>query len=172
MREVGARAGYSRALTAHHYGHKEGLLVALVQQIGADLRAARKAHGPRLPGLDSVLGFVGFHLSKNPASDQALQALQILLSTARGAPAPVAEALENLTKESLALIEEQLRIGVQSGEIRADVDPAAEAMVILGLMRGLSGQFTAEFSAGNSARAREAALAMLDLALRNRKPDR
>ena len=167
MREVGARSGYSRALTAHHYGHKEGMLVALVEQVGADIRTARKAHAPCKPGLDSVLGIVRFYLlRKDPATNQALQAMQILFSAAAGAPAPVADALERLTKESLAVIEEQLRIGIQAGEIRSDVDPAAEAMAILGLMRGLSGQFGVRFSAAEAAGARDAAIAVLKRGLR------
>src|SRR2546425_443409 len=42
LSEAGERAGYSRGLAAHHYGQKEGLLVALVEQIGKDVRAARQ----------------------------------------------------------------------------------------------------------------------------------
>jgi AcrR family transcriptional regulator len=66
MREIGVRAGCSRALATHHYGHKEGLLVALVEKVGADIRAARQASGRRKPGLESVLGIVGFYLGQNP----------------------------------------------------------------------------------------------------------
>ncbi|MOA40906.1 hypothetical protein D3C78_1628230 [compost metagenome] len=113
-----------------------------------------------------MLGFVSFHLGKNPASDQALQALQILLSAAAGAPPPVAQALEKLSQESLALIEEQLRIGIAAGEIRADLDPASGARVVLGLMRGVSGQFALGLCAHETAQARDATLAVLEQGLR------
>ncbi|MDR3383787.1 hypothetical protein [Cupriavidus basilensis] len=43
--------------------------------------------------------------------------------------------------ESAAHIEAELRIGIEEGEIRSDLDPAEEAMAIVGTIRGNSAQF-------------------------------
>jgi AcrR family transcriptional regulator len=167
MREIGVRAGCSRALATHHYGHKEGLLVALVEKVGADIRAARQASGRRKPGLESVLGIVGFYLGQNPSHDKALRALHIILSEEVATEGPVASALERLNKESLAQIESQLRVGIQEGEIRADIDPVAESVAILGAMRGISMQFMFGLSDVSAVRVRDAAVTTIERGLRS-----
>jgi AcrR family transcriptional regulator len=139
--EVGERAGYSRGLAAHHYGHKEGLLVALVEQIGLDVRAGRQQVAGWAPGLESVLGIVEFYVGLIPEHDTALRALHVLLSECVTSQGPVAQALARLNEESVAIVAGHLRDGIEAGNIRADVEPVAQAIAIMGAMRGVSAQF-------------------------------
>jgi AcrR family transcriptional regulator len=148
LSEAGERAGYSRGLAAHHYGQKEGLLVALVEQIGKDVRAARQQVANWAPGLDSVVGIVGFYVGRNPAHDTTLRALHVLLSESVVTRGAVAEALERLNRESVSILEDHIRRGIEAGNIRADVDPVAESVAIIGAMRGVSAQFL--FSMGDA----------------------
>lgn len=140
MREIGARSGYSRALTAHHYGDKEGLLVALIDQIVVNIRNARLARSRARPGLESVLEIVHFALGRDPAQVRTLQAFHAILVERRNTGGAVAEALERMTSESTAHVEAELRIGIEAGEVRSDLDPAVEAIAIIGAMRGVSAQ--------------------------------
>jgi len=166
MREIGARSGYSRALTAHHYGDKEGLLVALVEQIGVNIRQGRLASSRAKPGLESVLEIVRFYLGTEPAQVMLLQAFHAILSEGRSAGGPVASALERLTRESAAYIEAELRAGVEAGEIRADLDPAGTSMAILGTMRGLSAQRMSGVSEGSAEDIRDAMVRIIERGLR------
>lgn len=139
--EVGERAGYSRGLPAHHYGNKEGLLVAMVTHIGSTFRAVRRSTGPRSPGLDSIVDIIRVYLGRSASHDVTTRALHVMFSEGFVSGGALAEALDRFNRLSLAHIEGHLRIGVRRGEIRADVDPAAESVVILGALRGIAAQF-------------------------------
>ncbi|WP_416051865.1 TetR/AcrR family transcriptional regulator [Cupriavidus basilensis] len=165
MREIGARSGYSRALTAHHYGDKEGLLVALVDQIGVNIRKARLANSHAKPGLETVLEIVRFTLGRDPAHLKVLQAFNVILSEGRSPGGPVALALERMTRESAAHIEAELRIGIEEGEIRSDLDPAEEAMAIVGTIRGISAQFLFGASHVNAEGVRQSIVSILERGL-------
>lgn len=148
LTDAGERAGYSRGLAAHRFGDKEGLLVAIVEQIGMDMRYARNAIAQEQPGLDTVVNIVGFYLGRDPSYDTTLRAFHVLLSERLASPGPVTEALERLNAESVRIVEDHLRRGIADGTIRSDIDPCAEAAAIIGAMRGVSAQFL--FPTGNT----------------------
>jgi len=153
---VGERAGYSRGLPAHHYGNKDGLLIALVDHIGATFRAVRRSAGPTSPGLASILDILHLYLERSAAHDENTRALHVMFSEGFVSGGPLAEALDRFNRVSLAHIEAHIRIGMRKGEIRADVDPIAESVVILGALRGISAQFLVGLSNVNGALVREA----------------
>jgi hypothetical protein len=51
------------------------------------------------------------------------------------------EEMTMFTEETRLIIETHIRRGVELGEIRRDVVPDAQAMVIVALMRGMIGQY-------------------------------
>ncbi|RWA46446.1 hypothetical protein AU476_36200 [Cupriavidus sp. UYMSc13B] len=155
--EVGERAGYSRGLPAHHYGSKEGLLKALIVHIVEEFRAARVAAALQ-PGLDSVLGTMRMYLERSGRRDRGLLAMHVLFSDVFVSGGELATALEAFNDSTLAHFRDQIRIGMRSGEIRADADPAAQAILILGILRGLSAQFYLGPPTRNWKRALDAAL--------------
>ncbi|MBP0620674.1 TetR/AcrR family transcriptional regulator [Cupriavidus sp. LEh25] len=164
--EVGERAGYSRGLAAHHYGHKEGLLVALVEQIGKDVRDVRQQVANWAPGLESVLGIVGFYVGRHPSLDTALRALHVLLSESVVTRGAVADALDRLNRESVSILEGHIRRGIEAGNIRADVDPLAESVAIIGAMRGVSAQYLFGMSDASAKAVRNALVETLRRGLR------
>lgn len=167
LADVGEHAGYSRGLAAHHYGHKEGLLVALVEQIGVDVRAARRTVADWRPGLDTVVGIVGFYVGRNPAHDTTLRALHVLLSERVTSTGPVAHALELLNAESVSIVEAHIRRGIEEGSIRADIDPHAESVAIIGAMRGVSAQFLFPTGKTSAEAVRQALMDLVRRGLRN-----
>lgn len=164
--EVGERAGYSRGLPAHHYGNKEGLLKALVEHIGVNFRAALTSKGRRKPGLDAVRGAIELYLDRSATSDQASRALHIMFTEGFVAGGDLSAALERFNRASLLYFETHIRLGMRNGEIRPDIDPAAEAVVILGALRGISAQYLLGSPAISSNGVRDALVRTVDSALR------
>ncbi|TDF62222.1 TetR/AcrR family transcriptional regulator [Cupriavidus sp. L7L] len=166
LNEAGELAGYSRGLPAHHFGSKEGLLIALVEHIETGFREARASADSWEDGIDAVLGVVSLYIERTVAQDRATRALNILFTEGFVNGGPLSDALDRLNRNSLAYLETQIRIGVDKGQIREDVDPAAEALVILGSLRGISAQFLLGTPNANPQRVRESLLRTVELALR------
>lgn len=166
LNEAGELAGYSRGLPAHHFGSKEGLLIALVEYIEAGFREARVSADPWEEGIEAVLGVVSLYIERTMAQDTATRALNILFTEGFISGGPLADALDRFNRNSLAHLEAQIRIGMEKGQIRGDVDPAAEALVILGALRGISVQFLLGTPSANPERVHESLLRTVELALR------
>ena len=132
LSEVGERAGYSRGLVAHHYGNKENFLRAVAQHIRASYRARMPQDSQ--PGLGRLLDNIRRFYSGKAGTFGAKQAL---LAEAIMNDGPLRKDMQVFTVEAIGFLAEQIRIGVQKGEIRPDVDPEAAATLILGQMRGI-----------------------------------
>jgi AcrR family transcriptional regulator len=163
--DVGERAGYSRGLAAHHYGSKEGLLKALIIDIVDDFRDARLAANMQ-PGLDSVLGTMRMYLDRSGNRDRGLLAMHVLFSDVFVSGGELATALEAFTDTTLAHFRKEIRTGIRRGEIREDVDPAAQASMILGALRGVSAQFYLGTPSKNWKRTRDVTLHAVERDLR------
>jgi AcrR family transcriptional regulator len=164
--EVGERAGYSRGLPAHHYGNKEGLLKALIVHIVDDFRDARLEANMQ-PGLDSVLGTMRMYLDRSGNRDRGLLAMHVLFSDVFVSGGELATELEAFTDSTLAHFRKEIRTGIRRGEIREDVDAAAQAAVILGMLRGVSAQFYLGAPSKNWKRTRDVALHAVEQELRS-----
>lgn len=165
LNEAGERAGYSRALPAHHYGNKEGLLIALVQHIEATFRAARVAADRWKPGIESLLGVVGLYIDRAVTHDAASRALHILFTEGFVCGGPLAQALDEFNQHSLVHLEEQIRIALHEKQVRQDIDPGAEAVVILGALRGISAQFLLGRPAADATQVRDSLLRTIERGL-------
>lgn len=163
--EVGERAGYSRGLPAHHYGSKEGLLKALIVDIVDEFREARLAANMQ-PGLDSVLGTMRMYLDRSGNRDRGLLAMHVLFSDVFVSGGELATALEAFTDSTLTHFRQEIRTGIRRGEIREDVDAAAQAAMILGMLRGVSAQFYLGAPSKNWKRTRDVALHAVERELR------
>jgi AcrR family transcriptional regulator len=164
--EVGERAGYSRGLPAHHYGNKEGLLIAVVESIGASFRDARRSGGRKSPGMQSIVDIVRVYLDRSAGHDLTTRALHVMFSEGFVSGGPLAAALDRFNRLSLAHIEAHIRIGIRRGEIRSEADPAAESVVILGALRGISAQFLVGLSNLSGSAVRDALVDTITRGLR------
>lgn len=140
LADVGEAAGYSRGLPAHYFTNKDGLVDALTEFLV--VRYRQKSTEGRKPqqGLEAILSKVEGYLAVAAEDLTMSRAFQVLIaeafSTGRRGTSKIAE----LTQSTLAFFEEQLRIGIRRNEIRPDVDPAHQAVIILGSLRGIIGQ--------------------------------
>jgi AcrR family transcriptional regulator len=140
LADVGEAAGYSRGLPAHYFGSKAGLIVALANRlVGAFGRSLERAEN-HPPGLERLLGTVAFYLDAAPRDPIHTRALFVLLGEGLSNPL-LAEPLAALNARSVRGFEATITAGVAAGEIRSDVDPAAEAVLILAALRGVVSQW-------------------------------
>jgi AcrR family transcriptional regulator len=135
LAEVGEAAGYSRGLPAHYFGSKAGLIVTLAERLVEDFgRALERVERHQL-GLARLLGTVRFYLDSAMRDPIGARALYELLGEAVSSPL-IRDQIARLNARSARAFEINLVAAIQAGDVRADIDPAAQAMLILGALRG------------------------------------
>lgn len=138
---AGEAAGYSRGIAGHHFGKKDDLLVAIVRQITARFGRNMERTSPAgNSGLPRLVQLVNLYLTGVKNDPTTARALHMILSEAVNSPA-LAPALAAANERSVAGIEKTIRDGIASGEIRADLDPHAQAVLVLAGLRGVLAQW-------------------------------
>ncbi len=141
LAEVGEAAGYSRGLPAHYFGRKNDLVAAVASHI-ADGFANRLAQtSTRQPGMESLLHSVRAYFNGGLQTPASTRALLIALAEALTEPA-LSDAMASVTQRSVRRLAAMLRHGVERGEIRRNIDPHAQAVMILGTLRTMIAQWT------------------------------
>ncbi|WP_433799271.1 TetR/AcrR family transcriptional regulator [Actinomycetospora sp. CA-084318] len=137
LAEVGRRAGYSRGIVTHHFGSKQALVEALVT-------ASQAGFVPGLddldPGLDRLLALVEGYLGAVGGIGSLSRAFLVLWAESVASPdlGPVFRERDALFRTDIAT---DVEAGRDAGEIRADVDPAVVAAIVLAELRGLALQY-------------------------------
>lgn len=135
LAEVGEAAGYSRGLPGHYFGKKSDLVAAVASHI-ADGFANRLAQtSTREPGLDSLLHSVASYFNGSLQAPMGGRALQISLAEALTEPL-LEKPMSEVTQRSVRRLASMLRQAVERGEVRHDLDCNAQAVAILGTLRG------------------------------------
>jgi AcrR family transcriptional regulator len=138
LAQVGEAAGYSRGLPAHYFGGKDGLIVALAGHVIDNFGRALERSEHHRPGLERLLGIAAFYLDSARKTPAATRALFVLLGEGLSNRL-VSERLAQLNARSLKSFAVNLRAAVAAGEVRSDVDPDAQAIVVLAGLRGAVG---------------------------------
>ena len=131
VEEVASRAGVSKALVYHHFGSKERILDAVIERTIAkwdavtDL-ASITSGGSVLESIASMHRAALDYARDNPA----MQAL-IELDSRMLLDAPAGRAVRESMRRHREALAAALRAGVESGEVRDDLDLEAAADVIL-----------------------------------------
>jgi AcrR family transcriptional regulator len=134
LADVGEAAGYSRGLPRHYFGSKREMLAAVASHI-ADGFANRLAETSTAEaGLDSLLHSVRSYLNGSMRAPASTRALLIALAEALTEPL-LAEPMKQVTIRSNARTRARIEQGIARGEIRDDVDPDTQAILILGILR-------------------------------------
>lgn len=144
LAEVGEAAGYSRGLPAQHFGSKSGLLRALAAHIGELFRDRRNAAPQRKPGLDSVRGSINVYFSRTDGDWTSTRALLVMMTEGFMEGSELRENVMAYNRAALSFFEQHIRIGIDSGEIPADVDPKTTAIILLGALRGVMLQWLSD----------------------------
>lgn len=137
---IGRRAGYSRGLATQRFGSKQKLIEAVIQHLHQEQELDLAENRiDELPGLEAVLAYVDIYLRALSLQGSG-RAYFMLLSAA------VADATElrGAFAAEHARVERQLAALVLKGQaeanIRPEINAGAAAMMIVGLLFGLSMQ--------------------------------
>jgi AcrR family transcriptional regulator len=130
---VGEAAGYSRGIVSHHFGSRENLLRAV-------MRDAQSFTLPELRGsaadwlADTVRAYLKNVTSRGPAARAFLQ----MWGEAIGADPVLMPLYADHDAGFRRLLADKVREGIRDGSVRADADPEAMAVFLVGLLRGIA----------------------------------
>lgn len=139
LAEVGEAAGYSRGIVYHHFGSRERLLEAVVDQ------AQRfDIPGYQGDGLDHLVRIIEAYLRNVVRRTPSARAFLQLWGEAIAADPVLAPLFARRDADFRQLLADVVRHGVADGSVRPDANPAAAAVLIVGLVRGTGLQLIAE----------------------------
>lgn len=136
LAEIGEAAGYSRALPAVYFRDKNGLVKALWEYVSRLFARRMKQSAECGEGLDAVLGFVDLYLTRPKGDSFVFRASQVLQTEAFTSAPEIRESVAQHNHDAERYLRAQIRAGMKRGEIRGDVDPGAQAIMIIGALRG------------------------------------
>lgn len=137
---IGREAGYSRGLATQRFGSKQGLIEAVIDRLHEQQEAALVEHDiDARPGLEAVLAFVDLYL-RGLAGEHDGRAYFMLLSAAVSDATELRAAFAAEHGRVERRLEDLVCRGQAEGDIRREIDPAAAALMIGGLLFGLSMQ--------------------------------
>ena len=143
--EIGKVAGYTHGLVGHRFGSKSGLVRRLIKNLQRDFARRQLSEiTERRTGLEALLEVVRSSLNlmaEGTTSARVIRALTVLGGEALG---PVPEILGDvigLNRNFKAVLRKLVEQGIEAGEIRADVSPAEQATLIVGMLRGIEIQW-------------------------------
>jgi AcrR family transcriptional regulator len=166
---IGQRAGTSRALPTHHFGSKDALVARVAAMVQDAVRVAMdesvRSRG-LLPvsGLDLIRTAADTYLELFEHPSAGLRALLVMW----GATFPSNASIEGMREAERRAYDGwagNIRDGQGDGSIRGDVDPAATAVVLHGMLRGVAAAVLTESEDTDVARVRAAVQQWISWAL-------
>ncbi|MEV5716251.1 TetR/AcrR family transcriptional regulator [Amycolatopsis mediterranei] len=139
LAEVGEAAGYSRGIVYHHFGSRERLLEAVVDE-------AQRFDVPTYQGdgLDYLVRIVEAYLRNVVRRTPSARAFLQLWGEAIAADPVLAPLFARRDADFRQLLADVVRQGVADGSIRPDANPAAAAVLVVALVRGTGLQLIAQ----------------------------
>ncbi|WP_431874728.1 TetR/AcrR family transcriptional regulator [Amycolatopsis sacchari] len=139
LAEVGEAAGYSRGIVYHHFGSRERLLEAVVDE-------AQRFDVPAYDGdgLDHLVRIVEAYLRNVVRRTPTARAFLQLWGEAIAADPVLAPLFARRDADFRQLLANVVRQGVADGSVRPDADPAAAAVLVVALVRGTGLQLIAQ----------------------------
>jgi AcrR family transcriptional regulator len=141
---IGERAGSSRGLPTHHFGSKDALVARVARRaqdrVRSETAAAleqRQLDRDDVSTLEVLRITVDTYLDLYENASAEARALIVMWGATFPSDAAV-EGMHDAQQDAYTGWADTIRAGQQDGSIRQDVDPAAAAVVLIGLMRGVA----------------------------------
>jgi AcrR family transcriptional regulator len=145
LASIGRSAGASRGLPTHHFGSKDILVARLAERVqdhvratvGAALDARAPGRADELSALDVLRTTLDMYLElfEDPTPEE--RALIVMWGASFPSSASI-DGMREADRRSYDGWADLIRHGQEDGSIRTDVDPAASAVALFGLMRGVA----------------------------------
>ena len=145
LADIGEAAGYSRGLVGHRFGSKEGLLQRLVEHVSG--RYLEDQLSPALDGrvgLDALEVMADTYLNELVVREERLHALYVLMGEAIGPVPEMRSVFARFNASIRGMACSAIEAGVVAGKLRRGVDASAEAVLFLGLLRGVAMQWVTD----------------------------
>ena len=165
--DVGRESGYSHSLPNYYFKTKARLLLEVYDFIiGRFKKSAQAWNRNRLgrhprPGLENIEATIHAYLGLASAEPTRSRALNVLWAESFSSMPELLEEVRPSNASTLSFLEDQLRIGIRRGEIRADIDVESMAVILIALLRGTVSQSLIEPGRVDLARVCEAVLGLL-----------
>jgi AcrR family transcriptional regulator len=130
---VGKEAGYSRGIVSHHFGSRRALMDAVAREVQGRF-APRTATGD---GLHRVLDLVDAYLAALADRHEDAHVFLVLWTEAIASDEDLRPVFAERDEAFRTGMADAVRAGVADGSIRADADPGACAVALVGLLRGV-----------------------------------
>jgi AcrR family transcriptional regulator len=135
LSQIGETSGYTHGLVSHRFGSKGKLITTLVRQL------QRQFAESLLPALGEKKGIEALKLScekyLRAATSVDRMAIYVLIGEALGPVPEIKPDLADADEYFRTSIQHRIEQGIRAGEIRRNVDPAAQAAILLAALRGL-----------------------------------
>ncbi|CAA9499114.1 MAG: hypothetical protein AVDCRST_MAG12-2565 [uncultured Rubrobacteraceae bacterium] len=139
-------AGVSRGLVGYHFGSMRGLTEAVVRHVGdlfvRDVIAPQAAH--QGAGIAGVLALIRGYLGQLGRDPRPSRAMLILIVESFASQPDLRDVVRGLNEGLRDSLRDQLLRGQKDGSVRPDVDPKAESVVLVGVLRGIAVQWLAD----------------------------
>lgn len=138
LAEIGERAGYSRGLVNHHFGSKSVLIERLTER--AQRRSFEHLEAQvHKNNRETILAVVENYISLCETQPKDIRSFLVMWGGAFPEQTQVT-GFKEADLRSRANLEQVIRKGQEDGSINKGRDPAATAVFILALMRGVASQ--------------------------------
>jgi AcrR family transcriptional regulator len=142
LAQVGKQAGYTAGLVSHHFGSKEGLLRDLVARISGRFYSDQLAPATEgRMGLEALCASADTYLGELVVREERMRTLYVLMGESLGPVSEINPVFAELNRGFRENARRWIEGGIESGEIRADVDADAEAALFVGMLRGVAMQW-------------------------------
>ncbi len=149
--EVGKAAGYTGGLVSHRFGSKEGLLNAVVDN--ATHRFFADQLQPVIEGEDvtsaesALRSYISIYFDEVQVRESHIRALYVIMGEALGAVPEIQPKIAELNNGMRDHIARIIMSGIERGEFRQSVPVQASAVLIVGVLRGVTMQYLADTDA-------------------------
>jgi TetR/AcrR family transcriptional regulator, acrAB operon repressor len=142
VQDIADAAGISRGSIFWHFGSKEGLLWAVAEELFArwELEVLVPEVG-ETTGIEAVRRSLDAHRTFLTGQTDAHRLFYVLMFEALGPRADLAGEYARLHRHFRTLGAAWIARGVEDGSVRADVDPVAIAVAIVGALGGIAYQY-------------------------------
>lgn len=139
LAEIGLRAGYSRGHATFVFGTKDRLVERVAKRArDRFLLEAQAQLGDGLDGRGKLLNIADFYMRSAKSAPSYFRAFFTLWGAAM--PRNADPAIAEYDADSRDIMASIIREGQRDGSISQEISPKAAAVVLLGLLRGVSGQ--------------------------------
>ncbi len=138
LAQIGERAGYSRGLANHHFGSKSELIERLVERVQTGFTDSLETSASD-NALEAILRIVRAYVGHSAVLSSELRALFVMWGASFPAESSVIGMAE-ADARTRATLSSWVERGQVDGSVNADVQPAAVAATLIGMLRGVVAQ--------------------------------